>query len=161
MSFDPQIHDTTGEYEDDGSLLSPLAFRQVIHGSRTMIDLGQGDSLVTGLATLYNQNLVSERRSIPQMRLHLSIPALPVSQESTPQSDSPETPVSTLTSPIGGVVDLTKNVTTVSKYAVAQGGLSDIYIGEWHRPTEDEPGQQKLVVCVSCVPTVVESTLSG
>jgi hypothetical protein len=94
------------------------------------------------------------------MRLHVSIPPLPVSQENTPQSDSPETPASTLTSPIAGVVDLTKDVTTVSKYAVAQGGLSDIYVGEWHRPTEGEPEQKKLVVCISSVPTIRKSLLN-
>jgi hypothetical protein len=112
-----------------------------------MIDLAQGDSLVGGLANLYSPKLVSQKRSAPQMRLQVSIPASSAPQENTPQSDSPQTPASTLTSPIAGVVDLTKNVTTVSKYAVAHGGLSDIYVGEWLRTTENEP-PQKLMVCI-------------
>ena len=162
MDFDPQIHDDSEEHEADGSSMPPLVtFPLVARGSRTMTDLGQGDSLVGGLTNLYIPRQVSERRSIPQIRLQLSIPELSVSQESTPQSDSPETPASTVTSPVAGVVDLTKNVTTVSKYAVAQGGLSDIYRGEWHCPSEDERGPQKLVVCISNVPIIRISTDFG
>ena len=144
MDFKPQIFDDTEEYGEDGSSLSPL-----IPFSRTMtIDLAQGDSLVDGSAKLYSPKLVSQKRSVPQMRLQVSIPASSTSQENTPQSDSPETPASTLSSPIAGVVDLTKNITTVSKYAVAHGGLSDIYVGEWLCTTGNEPAPQKLTVCI-------------
>ena len=152
MDPNPQIVDHSEECDDDGSSLSPLIpFSQTIRGSRTMVDPSQGDSLVGGLANLYNPRLVSPQRSITQMRLHVSIPASSTSQENTPQSESPETPASTLASPIGGVVDLTKNVTTVSKYAVAHGGLSDIYVGEWRRTIENEPSPQKLMVCIQSI----------
>ena len=149
MELNPRIVDHAEEYDDDGSSLSPLIpFSRTIRRSRTTADLSQGDSLVGGFADLYSPKLVSPKRSIPQMRLHVSIPASSAPQENTPQSESPETPASTLASPIGGVVDLTKNVTTVSKYAVAHGGLSDIYVGEWLRTTENEPTPQKLMVCI-------------
>ena len=149
MDFNPQIFDDTEDYDEDGSLLSPLIpFSRSIRRSRTTVDLAQGDSLVDGSANLYNPKLVSQKRSVPQMRLQVSIPASSTPQENTPQSDSPETPASTLTSPIAGVVDLTKNITTVSKYAVAHGGLSDIYVGEWLRTTGNEPTPQKLTVCI-------------
>lgn len=152
MDFNPQIFDDTEEYDDDGSLLSPLIpFSRTIRRSRTMIDLAQEDSLVGGLANLCSPKLVSQKRSVPQMRLQVSIPASSTPQENTPQSESPETPASSLASPIGGVVDLTKNVTTVSKFAVAHGGLSDIYVGEWLRTTEDGPAPQKLMVCIQSI----------
>lgn len=147
MDFNPQILDDTEDYDEDGSSLSPL-MPFSIRKSRTMIDLAQGDSLVDGSANLYSPKLVSQRRSVPQMRLQVSIPASSTSQENTPQSDSPETPASTLSSPIAGVVDLTKNITTVSKFAVAHGGLSDIYVGEWLRTTGNESASQKLTVCI-------------
>ena len=147
MDFNLQIFDTE-KHGEDGSSLSPL-----IPFSRTMtIDLAQGDSLVDGSANLYSPKLVSQKRSVPQMRLQVSIPASSTSQENTPQSDSPETPASTLSSPIAGVVDLTKNITTVSKYAVAHGGLSDIYVGEWLCTTGNEPAPQKLTVCIQAYP---------
>ncbi len=64
---------------------------------------------------------------------------------STPQSDSPQTPAS-LISPISGVVDLTKDVMTTSPFAVAHGGLSDIYLGEWHRRDADTGGIEVVIV---------------
>lgn len=91
---------------------------------------------------------VVRRRSAP---LRLSIPVAPVvinaavDEETTPQSESPETPAS-ITTPIAGVVDLTKHVATTSKFAVAQGGLSDIYMGEWYRTNGDGGEKETLIV---------------
>lgn len=84
------------------------------------------------------------RRRSASIRLQLSIPpSRPIVRDvsslddsSPPQSESPQTPASII-SPISGVVDLTRNVMTTSPYAEAHGGLSDIYLGEWHRRDED------------------------
>jgi serine/threonine protein kinase len=122
-----------------------------------MIALGQFDHLGGSPQMIYLEGLqpprkvVESKRSAPQMRLQVSIPSSnakpsPLTEGNTPQSESPETPAS-VTSPIAGVVDLTKSVTTTSKYAVAHGGLSDIYLGEWHRTeNEAEAGEMKVVV---------------
>ncbi|PPQ92469.1 hypothetical protein CVT25_009734 [Psilocybe cyanescens] len=111
-------------------------------------DNGQSPNIPGRLFTEIN-------RSAPQIRLQLSIPKArgqhpsfdtsPSTQEDTPQSEfGPETPVSTSSPGIAKVVDLTKSVTTKSVYAVAHGGLSDIYTGEWHR-TDAGTGEAKVV----------------
>ena len=84
------------------------------------------------------------RRHSASIKLHVSIPPSrsvvgdisSPDDSSTPQSDSPQTPASII-SPISGVVDLTKDVMTTSPFAVAHGGLSDIYLGEWHKRDTD------------------------
>ncbi|KAF8869271.1 hypothetical protein BD779DRAFT_763646 [Infundibulicybe gibba] len=74
----------------------------------------------------------------PRPTLHplplLSIPSSTRGQ-TTSSSDSPETPAS-LSSPIVGVVDLTRAIRTISSSSVAAGGFSDIYEGEWERHNE-------------------------
>ncbi|PPR04154.1 hypothetical protein CVT24_010714 [Panaeolus cyanescens] len=66
--------------------------------------------------------------------------------EITPVSESPITPSSMGNSSIiAGVVDLTRFVKTVSEFPVAQGGLSDIYQGEWEKRSEDEPWKTETV----------------
>uniref|UniRef100_A0A8H8CJE6 Protein kinase domain-containing protein n=1 Tax=Psilocybe cubensis TaxID=181762 RepID=A0A8H8CJE6_PSICU len=99
-------------------------------------------------------------RSTPQLRLQLSIPAAAtqklgldinssVSQEETPQSEcGPETPVSTTSPGVAKVVDLTKDITTTSVYAVAHGGLSDIYTGNWHRTSSDTGETEVIAVAI-------------
>lgn len=87
------------------------------------------------------------RTSIPSVRLHLSIPKRPElpltidgatdtdlfsGSDSTEDSPVISTPTSSATSsPISGVVDLSAHVSTTSAYAIANGGLSDIYTGIW------------------------------
>ncbi|PPR05804.1 hypothetical protein CVT26_010154 [Gymnopilus dilepis] len=141
-----------GEDEND-SALSHLSVLQRPR-ARTMIDSRPGrmadHSAIQG-GSLYPLPKGSSSRSPPpQMRLQLSIPPLlsksgSITAGSTPQSESPETPAS-VTSPIAGVVDLTKYVATTSKEAVAHGGLSDIYLGEWHRTEESWVAGEKEVV---------------
>ncbi|KAK7457133.1 hypothetical protein VKT23_010433 [Stygiomarasmius scandens] len=68
------------------------------------------------------------------------------SESSISTTPSPETPAS-LSSPIVGVVDLTKHVKTTSNEPEFHGGYSDIYCGEWEREfdppeTENKPGAQ-------------------
>ncbi|KAF9550050.1 hypothetical protein CPC08DRAFT_326183 [Agrocybe pediades] len=136
--------------------------------SRTMVDLDPTRLYVPGTSPSIH-GMRNLRRSVSHMRLgrlQLSIPsaetpATPRSAESleseseTPQTaeSSPEleTPATRLASPIAGVVDLTKHITTTSAYAVAHGGLSDIYLGEWHRGDEDgiENPQGKAIVVVA------------
>lgn len=94
-------------------------------------------------------------RSVFTRRLHLSIPPSRPPPDTalcedtgTPQSESPQTPAS-ITSPIAGVVDLTKDVTTTSTYSVAQGGLSDIYLGEWHHFNDITGSKEVVQVCRS------------
>ena len=154
-----------GEDEND-SALSHLSVLQRPR-ARTMIDSRSGRmadlSAIQG-GSLYPLPKGSSSRSPPpQMRLQLSIPPLlsksgSITAGSTPQSESPETPAS-VTSPIAGVVDLTKYVATTSKEAVAHGGLSDIYLGEWYRTEESWVAGEKEVVRVSSSPHIVFPSL--
>lgn len=61
---------------------------------------------------------------------------------------TPETPVS-LSSPIVGVVDLTRNITTTSSGPVSHGGCSDIYQGELELTAPDGGAKEKnkIQVC--------------
>jgi hypothetical protein len=137
-----------GPVEEDPSL-SPLSdFRP---RSRTMSDLSLLHSLDNDLFSLNASPLrpypAIPRRSPPHQFLQVSIPGVaPTTPRSLSSSESPETPVS-LSSPISGVVDLTKYVKTISTFAVAQGGLSDIYKGEWDQSGRDcDDGSKEVVV---------------
>ncbi|KAF8154935.1 hypothetical protein B0H34DRAFT_544357 [Crassisporium funariophilum] len=137
MPSSPEIYvedDTAAEGEGD-SLISPL------------FDFRRKSLYVAGAMQKQQQQVVAPKRSAPQMRLHLSIPIAPSAapDSSTPQSDSPETPASA-NSPIAGVVDLTNHVKTISSCAMAQGGLSDIYKGEWYRIDTNNEGHKIEVV---------------
>ncbi|KAF8805661.1 hypothetical protein BYT27DRAFT_7192255 [Phlegmacium glaucopus] len=149
MSSDSHFDDFVGITEEDSYLSPLLNFRP---RARTMTDLNQSRSLGRELDPFYlcPQQVVIPRRSAPHLRLQLSIPGAPPTASSSisPQSESPETPAS-LSSPIAGVVDLTKHVKTISTYAVAQGGLSDIYKGEWHQSEMGCDGENKEVVVVA------------
>lgn len=143
----------TGISEEESYLSPLLNFRP---RSRTMIDLGHSHSLDRELYSLRArtpQQVIIPKHSAPHLRIQVSIPGAPPTPPSsiTPQCESPETPVS-LSSPIAGVVDLTKHVKTISTYAVAQGGLSDIYKGEWYQSERDGDGggskEEVVVVCV-------------
>lgn len=126
--------------------------------SRTVTNVDQPQSLDRELYSLYAsslrpQQVIATQRSAPHLRLHLSIPGGSPSSSSSisPQSESPSTPLS-LSSPIAGVVDLTKHVKTISMDAVAQGGLSDIYKGEWCQSGMDcDVGGSAEVVVVCCL----------
>jgi hypothetical protein len=151
----PSIHVEDAEEIDDQvtHLIIPAHF--AFHGrrrSKTIVEFGSRtlngeqpghDYLPDGIS-----DKLVRRRSAP---LRLSIPTAPVvvnstvDEETTPQSESPQTPAS-ITTPIAGVVDLTKDVTTTSKFAVAQGGLSDIYMGEWYRTNVDGGAKETLIV---------------
>ena len=146
-----------GSYEDvpveiteEDLSLSPLSdFRPK---SRTMSDLSPLHSLDKDLFSLNASPLrpypAIPRRSPPHQSLQVFIPGVAptTSRSLSPQSESPETPVS-LSSPISGVVDLTKYVKTISTFAVAQGGLSDIYKGEWDQSGRDcDDGSKEVVV---------------
>ncbi|KAL0959123.1 hypothetical protein HGRIS_014417 [Hohenbuehelia grisea] len=61
---------------------------------------------------------------LPQLSIPPSLPAVVI--------ESPETPAS-LSSPVVGVVDLTKRIRTRSKDPLMHGGFSDIYMGEWEQ----------------------------
>jgi hypothetical protein len=148
----PSIHVEDAEEIDDQAtqLIIPAHF--AFHGrrrSKTIVEFGSRtpdgghDYLSDGIS-----DKLVRRRSAP---LRLSIPVAPVvinttvDEETTPQSESPQTPAS-ITTPIAGVVDLTKDVTTTSKFAVAQGGLSDIYMVEWYRTNNDGGEKETLIV---------------
>ncbi|KAF8175098.1 kinase-like domain-containing protein [Pholiota molesta] len=150
----PSIQVDDAEEIDDQAtqLIIPAHF--AFHGrrrSQTIVEFGSRtldgghDYLSDGIS-----DKLVRRRSAP---LRLSIPIAPVvinaavDEETTPQSESPQTPAS-ITTPIAGVVDLTKDVTTTSKFAVAQGGLSDIYMGEWYRTKNDGGDQETLIVAI-------------
>ncbi|KAJ3517678.1 hypothetical protein NLJ89_g352 [Agrocybe chaxingu] len=111
---------------------------------------------------------VSTRLSAPNLRIEvrpqirITSPSPPPGPESaTPQSESPATPASTLNSPIAGVVDLTKYVTTVSAYAVAQGGLSDIYKGEWYKRDPEDGGEKVVVVAIKLLRILTKKDQDG
>ncbi|THU98775.1 hypothetical protein K435DRAFT_521449 [Dendrothele bispora CBS 962.96] len=72
------------------------------------------------------------------------------------QSTTPETPAS-LSSPIVGVVDLTKNVRTTSTGPDFHGGYSDIYCGEWEKELEVDSNLDDARSDTSA-PTMVEDT---
>ncbi|KAF9043329.1 hypothetical protein BJ165DRAFT_237256 [Panaeolus papilionaceus] len=91
----------------------------------------------------------STTSSVPSLD-SLSPPKLQASaanEVATPISESPITPSSSgnTSSIIAGVVDLTRLVRTVSEFPVAQGGLSDIYQGEWRKQSEDAPWETETV----------------
>ncbi|KAF8995897.1 hypothetical protein BDQ17DRAFT_965806 [Cyathus striatus] len=84
---------------------------------------------------------LTPRRPSPQLSLQLSIPtpSLASAQSSNASEESPalETPIST-SSPISGVVDLTRSVKTISREPVAQEAIRtrkrlnrEVYV--WHR----------------------------
>lgn len=101
------------------------------------------------------------RLTLPPMRLQLSIPArrsihlvdtksadVDAGSESTADSPVISTPSSSVSSPISGVVDLSAHVTTTSSYAVAHGGLSDIYMGQWTQGPGVGGISEDIPVCV-------------
>lgn len=150
MSSCPQFEDDFAGINEGDSYLSPLFnFRP---RSRTMIGLGHSQ-LFPVHASFLPLHKVLPKRSAPHLRLRVSIPEPPPTtapSSISPQSESLETPVS-LSSPIAGVVDLTKDVKTISTFAVAQGGLSDIYKGEWYQLVEDDcDGESKEIVVPVC-----------
>ncbi|KAF8896752.1 hypothetical protein CPB84DRAFT_1208283 [Gymnopilus junonius] len=148
--------------------------------ARTMTDLKP--AVVGDLQTILGGSLYPLPRgdglrspaSHSQIRLQLSIPSFvartsvlkdnsPQTDGSTPQSESPETPAS-VSSPIAGVVDLTKDVVTTSQEPVAQGGLSDIYLGEWYRSMDDDEGgmqKEKTVVAIKLLRTFTRKDHDG
>lgn len=75
------------------------------------------------------------RRLVASPTLQLVIPSIDKAEAQRASSSNYESPVTpaSLTSPITGVVDLTRSVRTISSSPVAHGGLSDIYKGEWDR----------------------------
>ncbi|KAF8953878.1 hypothetical protein BDZ97DRAFT_572314 [Flammula alnicola] len=168
MDSDLYLRDEAEEDGNEGYLLPLLPFHQILRRSRTIMDLREPDDTrtVDGIVSPYSgvfHSRVAPRRSAPQMRLQVSIPASATAntaEEITPQSDSPETPAS-VTSPIAGVVDLTRSVTTTSRYAVAQGGLSDIYMGEWHRAVDDAGVGEKITVAIKLLRVLASKDQDG
>jgi len=163
----PEIVDEAIENDVESNLTGLPAKKHGRRRSNTAVDFDRSRLQVQGMLPAIQGWPTNLRRSISHMRLgrlQVSIPfsnntqassTTPVSPEVyTPQTSesSPEleTPA-TLGSPIAGVVDLTKSVTTTSPYAVAHGGLSDIYLGEWRRMDEDlaeVPGAKRIVVVI-------------
>lgn len=145
----PPPHIQVACAEDEGFEPVPQVISAMPRRRSHTIDFGQS-------LTIPGRLVPEISRSTPQLRLQLSIPATRVqhlssdiisstSQEDTPQSaNGPDTPVSTTSPGVAKVVDLTKNITTTSVYAVAHGGLSDIYTGDWHR-TDSENGKTEVV----------------
>ncbi|RDB31079.1 putative serine/threonine-protein kinase drkC [Hypsizygus marmoreus] len=82
----------------------------------------------------------------PHTLPHLSIP----SDIHRNEGITPDTPAS-LSSPITGVVDLTKSVKTLNSSPATTGGFSDIYRGEWTRTSSgnDNPGTKGEAVLVA------------
>ena len=153
MSYYPHCEDDLVRITEGDPCLSPLpSFRP---RSRTMINLGQshaldGEPFSLHSGSLHPRRVVLPRSSTPHLRLQVSIPGvLPTlaPRSLSPQSESPETPLS-LSSPIAGVVDLTKDVKTISTFAVAQGGLSDIFKGEWYQRYCDGGRNEEVIVPV-------------
>lgn len=140
----------SGITDEDSDLFPLCRFRP---RARTTIGLGQSHTLDRGVffyASSLRPQQVVPQRSAPHLRLQVSIPGLALTtapSSVSPQSESPQTPVS-LSSPIAGVVDLTKHVRTISTFAVAQGGLSDIYKGEWYQSERECDGGSKEQVVV-------------
>lgn len=148
MASYPHCEDDLVRIAEEDSYFSPLSsFRP---RSRTMINLGECHALEPSSRSLRSQQVV-----IPShLRLQVSIPGVlhtATPDSLSPQSESPETPLS-LSSPIAGVVDLTKHIKTISTFAVAQGGLSDIYKGEWYQSERDCEGESKEAIVVPVCP---------
>lgn len=84
---------------------------------------------LSGLSGRLRLDIPSTSARLPAHDLSQRSSTISSAQSITPLSESPETPSST-SSPITGVVDLTKYIRLVSNTVVAHGGLSDIYKGE-------------------------------
>jgi len=106
-------------------------------------------------------HVLAFRSTAPQLRIVVptAVPSAPSSNSdaSTPQLDSPETPASLAS--IAGVVDLTQNITTISTYAIAQGGLSDIYKGHWHQ--RGESGSDPVMVAIKVLRILTRKDQDG
>ena len=150
--FDDELEDSQrgAHLLENPQIIPQRPTRPSVHTLRTMDRSQQGidnfvgsiDSTHTFRSTSQHPHAFVGRAFAPQLRILVptgtaALPATPSSSNtsattSSPPSDTPHTP-SSATSPIAGVVDLTKNVTTISKDVAAHGGLSDIYKGEWRR----------------------------
>ncbi|TFK31104.1 hypothetical protein BDQ12DRAFT_319570 [Crucibulum laeve] len=151
---------STGMAEDADTRTPTIHNSPLRRRAMTSVDLGRPKDLINehGLAINPAENVsaapdprsllvplrLPRKPSAAQLSLRLAIP----SDDYSPQSsNSPETPA-TLSSPITGIVDLTRYLKTHSSSPVAQGGLSDIYKGEWERQSEEDGRKESVLVAI-------------
>ena len=85
-----------------------------------------------------------------QLLPSLSIPhhlITPPTSSGTPESETP----ASLSSPLVGIVDLSRSVKTTESAPVTHGGFSDIYKAEWERTISEDDGSTKVVLVPVCI----------